>query len=63
MIATSARAAPSSGGAAGSSGESASSSQSERWGMGRDPTGDWPLILAISFAVESVAPFLVAWSK
>ena len=27
------------------------------------PYGAWPLILAISFAVESFAPFLVAWSK
>ena len=25
--------------------------------------GDWPLMLAISFAVESFTPFLVAWSK
>ena len=32
-------------------------------GHGPGSYGDWPLILAISFAVESVAPFLDAWSK
>src|SRR4051794_22552280 len=39
MIATSARAAPSSGGRAASPGASASSSQSERWGMGGETRG------------------------
>ena len=63
MIAMSARAAPSSGGAAGSPGVSASSSQSERCGMGRESTGLSPLMLASTLAVASVAPCLGAWSK